>query len=510
MTEDRQVVLEARDITKAFPGVVANRDVSVKLYRGEVLGVLGENGAGKTTLMNILYGLEHQDSGEILVRGEPVRITSPAESIRRGIGMVHQHFMLVPVFTVAENIILGAETIKGWSLDLDGARRRIRELSAKFNLDVEPDAYVKDLSVGQQQRVEIVKALYRKADVLILDEPTAVLTPQETEDLFGITRALTARGSSVIFISHKLKEVLEISDRILVLRRGVVVGERVPSQTSERDLAELMVGRKVKLGIQKEPAKPGPVILEVRDLSVDDDRGHKVVDGVSLRVRAGEIVGIAGVQGNGQTELIEALVGLRRVISGSVTVDGRDRTNRGVRTIARSGVSHVPEDRQEDGLVLVYSVADNLVLNRYYAPPFARGMVLDAAAIEENAVRLVDQYDIRTPSVTVPVSTLSGGNKQKVVIARELSRPVKLLIASQPTRGLDVGSVEFIHRVIVGQRDRGTAVLLVSSELDEIMEMSDTIVVMFRGRAVATLPAEEATREGLGLLMAGAELPSGA
>ncbi|HEX9016465.1 MAG TPA: ABC transporter ATP-binding protein [Chloroflexota bacterium] len=508
MSIEREVVLEARNITKTFPGVVANRSVNLSLRRGEVLGLLGENGAGKTTLMNILYGLYHQDSGEILVKGEAVRITTPSESIRHGIGMVHQHFMLVPVFTVAENIILGSETVKGLSLDLDGARRRILEISRRFNLPVDPDAYVKDLSVGQQQRAEIVKALYRNADILILDEPTAVLTPQEATDLFTVIRTLTSEGKSVIFISHKLKEVLAICDRISVLRRGEVVGETTPSQASERILAEMMVGRSVVLEVEKGPAKPGEVVLDVRDLCAQDDRGRTAVDGVTIQVRAGEIVGVAGVQGNGQTELVEAITGLRKIVSGRVEIDGRDYSNATPRAITESGTSHVPEDRQEDGLVLVYPVADNLVLNRYYLPPFARGMVIDRGAVSAHAMQLVEEYDIRTPSVEVPVSNLSGGNKQKVVIARELSRPVKLLIAAQPTRGLDVGSIEFIHRTIISQRDQGTAVLLVSSELDEITALSDTIAVMYQGRVAATIPASSATRETLGLLMAGAE-PTG-
>jgi simple sugar transport system ATP-binding protein len=502
---DREVVLEARDVTKTFPGVVANRDVSLKLYRGEVLALLGENGAGKTTLMNIVYGLYHQDSGEILVRGEPVRISSPNEAIRRGIGMVHQHFMLVPVFTVAENIILGAETVTGLGLDLNSARRQIRDLSRQYNLDVDPAAYVKDLSVGQQQRVEIVKALYRKAEILILDEPTAVLTPQEAEDLFAVIRTLKAQGTSVIFISHKLKEVLAISDRIMDLRRGQVVGETTPQGATERSMAEMMVGRSVLLEVDKAPAQPGEVVLDVRDLSVDDDRGHRVVDGVSLQVRAGEIVGIAGVQGNGQTELVEALTGLRPIRSGSVLIDGHDYANAIPRRITEAGSAHVPEDRQEDGLVLAYSIADNLVLNTYYLAPFARGFTLNEEAINENATKLVKEYDVRTPSPYIPVANLSGGNKQKVIIARELSRPVKLLIAAQPTRGVDVGSIEFIHKTIVAQRDRGVAVLVISAELDEIMSLSDRIAVMYHGKIVAIVPAAEATREDLGLLMAGAQ-----
>ena len=502
---EREIVLEARNVTKTFPGVVANKDVNLKLYRGEVLALLGENGAGKTTLMNILYGLYHQDAGEMIVHGKAVRISSPNESIRRGIGMVHQHFMLVPVFTVAENIMLGAETVKGLSLDIASVRQRIRELAAQYSLPVDPDAYVKDLSVGQQQRVEIVKALYRKAEILILDEPTAVLTPQEADDLFAVIRTLQAQGTSVIFITHKLKEVLAISDRIMVLRRGQVVGETTPEQATERSLAEMMVGRSVLLEVDKQPAQPGVVVLDVHDLRVEDDRGQQVVNGVSLQVRAGEIVGIAGVQGNGQTELVEALTGLRSTRGGQVLIDGADYTNAAPRKITEAGTAHVPEDRQEDGLVLSYSIADNLVLNTYYLPPFARGVARNQDAINANAERLVKEYDVRTPSPFVPVGNLSGGNKQKVIIARELSRPIKLLIAAQPTRGVDVGSIEFIHKTIVAQRDAGAAVLVVSAELDEVMSLADRIAVMYHGQIVAIVEADQATREDLGLLMAGAQ-----
>jgi simple sugar transport system ATP-binding protein len=502
---ERDVVLEARNVTKRFPGVVANQDVSIKLHRGEVLALLGENGAGKTTLMNILYGLYHQDAGEILVHGESVRISTPSESIRRGIGMVHQHFMLVPVFTVVENIVLGAESVKGIALDLDVARRRIHELSQQYNLPVDPDAYVKDLSVGQQQRVEIIKALYRKADILILDEPTAVLTPQEATDLFAVIRTLKDQGTSVIFITHKLKEVLAISDRIVVLRRGQVVGEALPQSATERSLAEMMVGRSVLLEVEKGPARPGAVVLAVHNLMVDDDRGQRAVDGVSFEVRAGEILGVAGVQGNGQTELVEAITGLRPVRGGSVAIEGKEYANATPRQITEAGSAHVPEDRQEDGLVLAYSIADNLVLNTYYDQPFARGFTRNEEAINANAKKLVKEYDVRTPSPFVPVATLSGGNKQKVIIARELSRSVKLLIAAQPTRGVDVGSIEFIHKTIVAERDRGAAVLLVSAELDEVMSLSDQIAVIYHGKIVAVVSAEEATRENLGLLMAGAQ-----
>jgi len=497
------IVLEARNVTKTFPGVIANQDVNLTLRRGEILTLLGENGAGKTTLMNILYGLYHQDSGEILVRGEVVRITGPADSIRRGIGMVHQHFMLVPVFTVAENIILGSETTKGLMLDLDSARQEIRNLSHQYGLDVDPDALVEDLSVGQQQRVEIIKALYRKADILILDEPTAVLTPQEAEDLFKVIRTLTKEGVSVIFISHKLKEVLAISDRIMVLRRGRVVGEADPKTATERSLAELMVGRDVVLEVEKGPANPKEVVISVKNLVVHDDRDQVAVDNVSFEIRAGEVLGIAGVQGNGQTELVEALTGLRPTKGGQVNIAGQDLTGAKPRQIFEAGVGHVPEDRQEDGLVMSYSIADNMVLNTYYRKPFAKRGVLNEQAVREQATRLVKEFDVRTPSPFVPVSTLSGGNKQKVIIARELSRPLKLLIASQPTRGVDVGSIEFIHKSIIAQRDQGVAVMVVSAELDEVMALSDRIAVMYKGRIVAVVPAAEATRERLGLLMAG-------
>jgi general nucleoside transport system ATP-binding protein len=501
--ERGEIVLEARHLTKQYPGVVANRDVSLTLRRGEVLALLGENGAGKSTLMHILYGLVQPDAGEILVRGRPVRLSGPRAAIRLGIGMVHQHFMLVPVFTVAENIILGDEPTRGPTLDLDGARRRIRAVAARHNLAVEPDALVRDLSVGEQQRVEIVKALYRQAEILFLDEPTAVLTPREADHLFAVIRDLTARGVAVIFISHKLREVLAIADRIMVLRRGEVVGETTPAAASERALAEMMVGRDVALTTARTPARPGATVLEARDLTVLDDRGQVAVDGLSLTVRAGEILGIAGVQGNGQTELVEAITGLRRVRAGQVRIDGRDRTNATPRQFTAAGGAHVPEDRQEDGLVLTDSIADNLVLNTYDRPPFARGPLRDEAAILANARTLIAEYDVRARGPLAPVATLSGGNRQKVVMARELARPVRLLVAAQPTRGLDVGSIEFIHRAIVAQRDRGAAVLLVSAELDEILGLADRIAVMYHGRVVAVLPAG-AGREEVGLLMAGA------
>ena len=503
--DQREIVLEARNVTKTFPGVVANKDVNLVLHKGEVLALLGENGAGKTTLMNILYGLYHQDSGEMLVEGRPVRVKSPSEAIQLGIGMVHQHFMLVPVFTVAENIILGTETTRRRMLDMGRARERIRELADRYGLAVDPDAFVKDLSVGQEQRVEIVKALYRGARILILDEPTAVLTPQEADELFVVLRELVAQGTSVIFISHKLREVLSIADRIVVLRRGQVVGETTPAEATPQSLAEMMVGRSVILQVAKLAHTAGEPVLQVEDFATTDDRGQAAVDGVSFEVRAGEVLGIAGVQGNGQTELVEALTGLRPATGGQACIAGQDLTNATPRALFEAGVGHVPEDRQEHGLVLSYSVADNLVLNRYYQPPFAAGVRIVEDAVERNAEEQIGKYDIRTPSAATPVGSLSGGNKQKVIIARELSRPLKLLIAAQPTRGVDVGSIEFIHSSIIAERDAGTAVLLVSAELDEILALADRIAVMYKGRIVGVVDAKSANREQLGLLMAGVQ-----
>ena len=495
--------LEVRGISKRFPGVLANDKVSLALRRGQVLGLLGENGAGKSTLMNMIYGLYKPDEGEILVNGEPVDIAGPKDAIALGIGMVHQHFQLVDVLTVTENVMLGNETVSGPFLRRDRARREIRELSREYGLDVDPDALISDLPVGIQQRVEIIKALYRHADILILDEPTAVLTPQEARGLFKIMRALLERGVSIIFISHKLKEVLEICDDVVVLRRGAVAGQADPKTSTEASLASLMVGRDVILEVDKAEARPGDEILNVVNLRVHDDRGLPAVEGLSFGLQRGEILGIAGVQGNGQTELVEALTGLRSVEDGRFFVKGVDMTGASPRRVTEMGVGHVPEDRQRDGLVSSFSVMHNLVLCTYYQDNFSRVIVVDERAIAQNARQLVEQYDVRPPIIGNLASGLSGGNQQKVIVAREFSRDVDLLIASQPTRGLDVGSIEFIHRQILRMRDAGAGILLVSSELDEALSLADRVAVMFEGEIIDILPVEEADRDTVGLRMAG-------
>ena len=500
------LALRAQNITKRFPGVVANDSVDFTLRKGEIHALLGENGAGKSTLMNVVYGLYQPEEGEIIVDGERVRIEDPNDAIAHGIGMVHQHFMLVPVFTVAENIVLGSEVTRGPTLDMRAARRRIRELSREFGLPVDPTAVVEDLPVGLQQRVEIVKALYRNARILVLDEPTAVLTPQEAEDLFHVMRQLTERGVSIIFITHKLKEVLAVADRITVMRRGKVVGTTTPQQVGEQELAAMMVGREVLLQVEKEAAQPRDLVLEVKNLSVRDERGVEAVRDVSFGVRAGEVLGIAGVQGNGQTELAEVLTGLRPAASGQVLLEGKPMPFNNPRYLIEHGLAHIPEDRQKHGLVLPYSVADNMVLCTYYRRPFSRGIQRNQQPIVKNAQDLIQEFDVRTPGPFTAAANLSGGNQQKVIVARELSRPVRLLIANQPTRGLDVGSIEFIHKRIIEERDEGIGVLLISAELDEIMALADRIAVIYHGRIVATMPAAEATREKLGLLMAGSSL----
>jgi simple sugar transport system ATP-binding protein len=496
-------ILEMRGICKRYPGVVANDGIGLDLRPGEIHALLGENGAGKSTLMNILYGLAVPDEGEILIDGQKVDILSPHDAIQRGIGMVHQHFMLVPVLTVADNILLGAETMANpVFLDRDEARRRIRALGQQFGFEIDPDAKIENLSVGWQQRVEILKALYRNARILVLDEPTAVLTPQETEEIFIVLRRLATEGHSIIFISHKLYEVLAIADRITVIRRGKVVGERVPSETDEEDLAELMVGRNVQLTVDRGESHPGGVVLSVAGLRANDDRAREVVRGVDLEVRGGEILGIAGVAGNGQDELVESLTGLRRPTAGTVRLNAREVTGWKPRPLYEAGLAHVPGDRHRWALIMRFALRDNLVLTSYYRPPFARGFVRQEDAIEAWAVELIKRFDIRTPSPAVPADTLSGGNQQKAVVAREFSREPTLLVLDQPTRGLDVGSIEFIHNRAIKMRDAGAAILLVSAELDEVLELSDRIAVMYRGELVATLDGRTASKEEVGLLMA--------
>ena len=497
-------VLEARGITKRFPGVLANDSVDLTVGEGEIVCLLGENGAGKSTLMNVIYGLYQPDAGELTVRGKPVRFASSSEAIAAGIGMVHQHFQLVPVLTVAENVILGQEVRNGPFLDLKRARREVAALSEQYGLAVDPDARVEELSVGAQQRVELIKALYRNADILILDEPTAVLTPAEVDHFFGVLQGLIGGGKSIVFITHKLREVLAVADRVTVLRQGRVVGSADPKTATEADLATLMVGREVVFEVPKGPANPGAVVLSIEDLQVADDRGVATVDGLDLEVRAGEILGIAGVEGNGQRELVEAIAGMRPPVRGTISINGTDITDWNPKRVTDLGVGHVPEDRGKHGLVGTFSIADNLILNRHAEAPFAKRGVFQRDAIAANADREVEQFDIRTPSVDTPAGTLSGGNQQKVVVARELSRPLKLLVVAQPTRGLDVGSVEFIHRQIVQRRDEGVAVLLVSAELDEILALSDRVAVLYRGRITSVTERAAATREECGLQMAGA------
>lgn len=504
--------LQMRGITKHFPGVIANDHIDLDVKAGEIHALLGENGAGKTTLMNILFGLSRPDEGSVLIDGNPVRIADPADAISRGIGMVHQHFMLIPVLTVAENILLGAETMANpIFLDRNEARRRIIELGKRFGFEIDPDARVETLSVGWQQRVEILKALYREARILVLDEPTAVLTPQETVEVFAVLRRLAAEGHSIIFISHKLYEVLEIADRITVIRHGRVVGTRQPSQTNEDELAELMVGREVLLVVDRGTSHPSEPALTVENLRARSDRGQEVVRGVSFNVRAGEILGIAGVAGNGQDELVEAITGLRHPSGGAVSLSGQNIASWPVRQRREQGLGYVPGDRQKYGLVLGFPVSDNLILTQYYNHPFARGIQRNDAAIEKWARGTIQEFDIRTPSGAVLAGTLSGGNQQKVIVAREFSRELKALVLDQPTRGLDVGSIEFIHKQAIRKRDAGTGILLVSAELDEILELSDRIAVMYRGEIVALVDGPTANKEEIGLLMAtGGRAPTGA
>jgi len=494
--------LELRGITKRFGSLTANDSIDLAVGNGEIHAILGENGAGKSTLMNIVYGLLAPDEGTISVDGKVVTINSPLDALAAGIGMVHQHFMLIPVFTVAENIVLGHEKTKGPGLlDLEAARKEILRVSAEFNFDIDPDALVENLPVGLQQRVEIIRALIYDAKVLILDEPTAVLTPQETDELLRNMKKLKATGTSIVFITHKLREVKEAADKITIIRRGKVVGTASPS-ASQEELASLMVGRPVSLDVDKNPPQLGKVMLDVKNLSISDHTGRALVKNVSFELRTGEILAVAGVQGNGQSELAEAIVGLQEHVHGSISLDGVDITKVSVREALHSGIAFVPESREEDGLIGSFSIEENLILDLHDLPPYAKGPVISQSAVSKEATKRVAEFDIRTQSAKDSASSLSGGNKQKVVLARELSRPVKLVVASQPTRGLDVGSIEFVHERIIAERDGGRAVLLFSTELDEVSALADRIAVMYRGEFIAIVPATT-SREDLGLLMAG-------
>jgi simple sugar transport system ATP-binding protein len=494
--------LELRGITKRFGALVANDHIDLTVEPGEIHCLLGENGAGKSTLMNVLYGFYQADEGEILLDDVVQHFSGPGDAMKAGIGMVHQHFMLIPVFTVAENVMLGHEQTKfGGRLDLNAARAKVREISARFGFDVDPDALVEDLPVGVQQRVEIIKALSQNAKVLVFDEPTAVLTPQETDELMAIMRQLKEQGTAIIFITHKLREVREVADRITVIRLGKVIGEAEPTATNV-ELASMMVGRAVTLAVEKEPTTPGEPALVVKDLSVIDPIGQLVVNNVSFEVRAGEILAIAGVQGNGQTELTEAIIGLQPRVQGEILLDGRPIQGHSVRKVLDAGVGFVPEDRNEDGLVGEFSIQENLMLDRSTGDPFVKGGNIQFSYLKDFAEEKVREFDVRTQSIDTKVGRLSGGNAQKVVLARELSRDLRLFVAAQPTRGLDVGSIEFVHKRIVATRDAGVPVIVVSTELDEVAALADRIAVMYRGGIVGIVPGDT-SRDVLGLMMAG-------
>lgn len=499
-------VVEMIGITKIFPGTIANDNVNFDLRKGETHVLLGENGAGKTTLMNVLYGLYQQEGGDIKINGEVVKFNSPNDAINKGIGMVHQHFMLVHNFTVTENIILGSEVKKGIKLDMESAKQQVKELADKYGFNIDPDSIIEDISVGQQQKVEILKALYRGADILILDEPTAVLTPQEIGELGQIINNLEEQGKSVILITHKLKEVMSMSDRVTIIRRGKVTGTVETKETNIDQLAELMVGRKVNLTVDKKEAKVGDKVLEVKNLTANDHRGIAAVEDLSLELRKGEILGVAGVDGNGQSELIEVLTGLRKAVKGDVILDGESIFGKSPRKISDSGLAHIPEDRHKRGLILKFSLFENAVLGKYHKKEFSSGGFLNYGAIKEHCQTLIEEFDVRTPGIDVHVGALSGGNQQKLIAAREISKEPKMIIAAQPTRGLDVGAIEYIHKRLVQERDNGKGVLLVSLELDEVLALSDRIAVMYDGKIVGVLDRKDADEQKLGILMAGGKV----
>lgn len=500
-----ETILEMKKITKTFPGVKALDNVEFKVEKGEIHGLIGENGAGKSTLMNVLFGLYQPEKGKIRVKGKEIKITDPKIANSLGIGMVHQHFMLIDTFTVTQNIILGHEPTRLWDINLKKAEQEVQELSDRYGLHVDPKAKVRDISVGMQQRVEILKTLYRGADVLIFDEPTAVLTPQEIDELMEIMQSLIKEGKSIILITHKLKEIMQVCDRCTVIRKGQGIGTVDVQETTADELASLMVGREVSFKVEKTPAEPKETVLNIEDLHVLDSRNLEMVKGLNLNVRAGEIVGIAGIDGNGQTELIEAITGLTNVKSGSITLKNQDITNRSPRKITENGLAHIPQDRHKHGLVLDFSIGENMVLQTYYQRPYSKNKVLNYKAIYEKADELIQEFDVRTPSVYTKARSLSGGNQQKAIIAREVDRSPDLLLAAQPTRGLDVGAIEFIHQKIIEERDRGKAVLLISYELDEILNVSDRIAVISDGKIVADLRPEETSEQELGLFMAGSQ-----
>ncbi|MGP4075150.1 ABC transporter ATP-binding protein [Halobacillus sp. K22] len=498
-----EYVIEMLNIRKEFPGIVANDNINLQVEKGEIHALLGENGAGKSTLMNVLFGLYQPEKGEIKVKGKKVKITDPNVANKLGIGMVHQHFMLVDTFTVTENIVLGSEPKKGGTVDIKKAEKEVKELSERYGLNVDPSAKVRDISVGMQQRVEILKTLYRGAEILILDEPTAVLTPQEIKELIGIMHSLVKEGKSIILITHKLKEIMEVCDRCTVIRKGEGIGTVNVADTNPTELASLMVGREVSFSTEKTPANPKETFLSIKDLYVKDVRGVDMVKGLNLEVKAGEIVGIAGIDGNGQSELIEAIAGLRKSESGSIKLHDQVITNLSPRKVTQSGVSHIPQDRHKFGLILDFPVGENMVLQSYYQQPFSKKGVMNFKNIYKKAQELIEEYDVRTPNAYTKARSLSGGNQQKAIIGREVDRSPDLIIAAQPTRGLDVGAIEFIHKKLIEERDKGRAVLLLSFELEEIMNLSDRIAVMFDGKIISEVKPEDTNEQDLGLMMAG-------